>query len=178
MLGWICCHWGWGLKMNPAFCTLFAHEHGFYCPLNTGHISSGTVPEYMSINRQALHVLTCVLTSVRCLCSDRKMVSTHLPLAWTHSSPLEEQELMSLIEDLAKTFQPHWDRRTRDTSTQPVLTASVNRGPGRAPQWICCPRSMWSDWISFGHWLIAGQMETCRTKLTCNWGISKIRNAA
>ncbi|AWO99252.1 putative dehydrogenase/reductase SDR family member 12-like [Scophthalmus maximus] len=38
---------------------------------------------------------------------DRKMVSTHLPLAWTHSSPLEEQELMSLIEDLAKTFQPH-----------------------------------------------------------------------
>ncbi|CAG6007900.1 unnamed protein product [Menidia menidia] len=38
---------------------------------------------------------------------DRKMVSTHLPLAWTHSSPLEEQKLMSLLEDLAKTFQPH-----------------------------------------------------------------------
>ncbi|XP_039986914.1 DHRS-12_like_SDR_c-like domain-containing protein [Xiphias gladius] len=38
---------------------------------------------------------------------DRKMVSTHLPLAWTYSSPLEEQKLMSLLEDLAKTFQPH-----------------------------------------------------------------------
>ncbi|XP_049432916.1 DHRS-12_like_SDR_c-like domain-containing protein [Epinephelus fuscoguttatus] len=38
---------------------------------------------------------------------DRKMVSTHLPLAWTHSSALEEQKLMSLLEDLAKTFQPH-----------------------------------------------------------------------
>ncbi|XP_075330147.1 DHRS-12_like_SDR_c-like domain-containing protein isoform X2 [Odontesthes bonariensis] len=38
---------------------------------------------------------------------DRKMVSTHLPLAWTHSSPLEEQKFMSLLEDLAKTFQPH-----------------------------------------------------------------------
>uniref|UniRef100_A0A3Q3W705 Uncharacterized protein n=1 Tax=Mola mola TaxID=94237 RepID=A0A3Q3W705_MOLML len=38
---------------------------------------------------------------------DRKMVSTHLPLAWTHSSPLEEQNLLSLLEDLAKMFQPH-----------------------------------------------------------------------
>ncbi|CAI5694610.1 unnamed protein product [Oreochromis niloticus] len=38
---------------------------------------------------------------------DRKMVSTHLPLAWTHSSPLEEQKLMSVLEDLAKTFQSH-----------------------------------------------------------------------
>ncbi|KAF7646909.1 hypothetical protein LDENG_00180580 [Lucifuga dentata] len=38
---------------------------------------------------------------------DRKMVSTHLPLAWTHSSSLEEQKLMSLLEELAKTFQPH-----------------------------------------------------------------------
>ncbi|XP_041796187.1 DHRS-12_like_SDR_c-like domain-containing protein isoform X1 [Chelmon rostratus] len=38
---------------------------------------------------------------------DRKMVSTHLPLAWTHSSPLEEQKLLSLLDDLAKTFQPH-----------------------------------------------------------------------
>uniref|UniRef100_A0A8D0ALA7 Dehydrogenase/reductase 12-like a n=1 Tax=Sander lucioperca TaxID=283035 RepID=A0A8D0ALA7_SANLU len=38
---------------------------------------------------------------------DRKMVSTHLPLAWTHSSALEEQKLMSVLEDLAKTFQPH-----------------------------------------------------------------------
>ncbi|TMS07172.1 Dehydrogenase/reductase SDR family member 12 [Larimichthys crocea] len=38
---------------------------------------------------------------------DRKMVSAHLPLAWTHSSALEEQKLLSLLEDLAKTFQPH-----------------------------------------------------------------------
>lgn len=42
-----------------------------------------------------------------CLCTDRKMVATHLPLAWTHSSALEEQKLLSLLEDLAKTFQPH-----------------------------------------------------------------------
>lgn len=41
--------------------------------------------------------------------ADRKVVSTHLPLAWTHSSPLEEQKLLSLLEDLAKMFQPHWD---------------------------------------------------------------------
>lgn len=41
------------------------------------------------------------------VCSDRKMVPTHLPLAWTHSSALEEQKLLSLLEDLAKTFQPH-----------------------------------------------------------------------
>lgn len=45
------------------------------------------------------------------VCTDRNMVSTHLPLAWTHSSPLEEQKLMSVLEDLAKTFQPHWDSR-------------------------------------------------------------------
>ncbi|KAM9800963.1 DHRS-12_like_SDR_c-like domain-containing protein [Neosynchiropus ocellatus] len=38
---------------------------------------------------------------------DRRMVSTHLPLAWTHSSPLEEQKLMSLLDDLAKMFQPN-----------------------------------------------------------------------
>ncbi|CAB1450703.1 unnamed protein product [Pleuronectes platessa] len=38
---------------------------------------------------------------------DRKMVPTHLPLAWSHSSPQEELKLMSLLEDLAKTFQPH-----------------------------------------------------------------------
>uniref|UniRef100_A0A8C5EGV4 Dehydrogenase/reductase SDR family member 12-like n=1 Tax=Gouania willdenowi TaxID=441366 RepID=A0A8C5EGV4_GOUWI len=37
---------------------------------------------------------------------DRRMVSTHLPLAWTHSSPLEEQKLMHLLEDMAKMFQP------------------------------------------------------------------------
>lgn len=39
--------------------------------------------------------------------ADRKVVATHLPLAWTRSSPLEEQKLLSLLEDLAKTFQPH-----------------------------------------------------------------------
>ncbi|XP_017294345.1 DHRS-12_like_SDR_c-like domain-containing protein [Kryptolebias marmoratus] len=38
---------------------------------------------------------------------DRRVVPTHLPLAWTHSSPLEEQKLISLLEDMAKTFQPH-----------------------------------------------------------------------
>ncbi|KAJ3590548.1 hypothetical protein NHX12_008498 [Muraenolepis orangiensis] len=38
---------------------------------------------------------------------DRKMVSAHLPLAWTRSSPLEEQEFMSSLEDLAKTQQAH-----------------------------------------------------------------------
>uniref|UniRef100_A0A8C7Y9T4 Dehydrogenase/reductase 12-like a n=1 Tax=Oryzias sinensis TaxID=183150 RepID=A0A8C7Y9T4_9TELE len=38
---------------------------------------------------------------------DRRVVSTHLPLAWTHSSPLEEQKFMSLLEELAKKFQPH-----------------------------------------------------------------------
>lgn len=39
--------------------------------------------------------------------SDRRMVSAHLPLAWTHSSQLEQQKFMSVMEDLAKTFQPH-----------------------------------------------------------------------
>ncbi|XP_073779345.1 DHRS-12_like_SDR_c-like domain-containing protein isoform X2 [Danio rerio] len=38
---------------------------------------------------------------------DRKMVSAHLPLAWTHSSQLEDQKFMSVMEDLAKGFQPH-----------------------------------------------------------------------
>ncbi|XP_037534379.1 DHRS-12_like_SDR_c-like domain-containing protein [Nematolebias whitei] len=38
---------------------------------------------------------------------DRRVAPTHLLLAWTHSSPLEEQKLLSLLEDLAKTFQPH-----------------------------------------------------------------------
>ncbi|XP_077467203.1 DHRS-12_like_SDR_c-like domain-containing protein [Stigmatopora argus] len=38
---------------------------------------------------------------------DRRMVATHLPLAWTHSSPLEEQKLISTLDDLAKMFQPH-----------------------------------------------------------------------
>ena len=39
--------------------------------------------------------------------SDRKMVSAHLPLAWTRSSSLEEQKFMSSLEDLAKSHQPH-----------------------------------------------------------------------
>ncbi|KTF88327.1 hypothetical protein cypCar_00025882 [Cyprinus carpio] len=38
---------------------------------------------------------------------DRQMVSAHLPLAWTHSSQLEDQKFMSVMEDLAKSFQPH-----------------------------------------------------------------------
>ncbi|XP_056466705.1 DHRS-12_like_SDR_c-like domain-containing protein [Gadus chalcogrammus] len=38
---------------------------------------------------------------------DRKMVSAHLPLAWTRSSSLEEQKFMSSLEDLAKSHQPH-----------------------------------------------------------------------
>ncbi|XP_056297741.1 DHRS-12_like_SDR_c-like domain-containing protein [Pseudoliparis swirei] len=38
---------------------------------------------------------------------DRKPASAHLPLAWTRSSALEEQKLMLLLEDLAKTFQPN-----------------------------------------------------------------------
>ncbi|XP_037124374.1 DHRS-12_like_SDR_c-like domain-containing protein [Syngnathus acus] len=38
---------------------------------------------------------------------DRRMVATHLPLAWTHSCPLEEQKLISALDDLAKMFQPH-----------------------------------------------------------------------
>ncbi|CAL8337809.1 unnamed protein product [Boreogadus saida] len=38
---------------------------------------------------------------------DRKMVSAHLPLAWTRSSSLEEQKFMFSLEDLAKSHQPH-----------------------------------------------------------------------
>ncbi|XP_062408369.1 DHRS-12_like_SDR_c-like domain-containing protein isoform X1 [Sardina pilchardus] len=38
---------------------------------------------------------------------DRTMVPAHLPLAWTHSSSLEDQKFMSVMEDLAKKFQPH-----------------------------------------------------------------------
>ncbi|XP_052432977.1 dehydrogenase/reductase SDR family member 12 [Carassius gibelio] len=37
---------------------------------------------------------------------DRQMVSAHLPLAWTHSSQLEDQKFMSIMEDLASSFQP------------------------------------------------------------------------
>lgn len=38
---------------------------------------------------------------------DRRVVPAHLPLAWTHSSALEEQKLVALLDDMAKTFQPH-----------------------------------------------------------------------
>ncbi|KAJ7990602.1 hypothetical protein DPEC_G00302100 [Dallia pectoralis] len=38
---------------------------------------------------------------------DRRMVPAHLPLAWTHSSQLEQQQFISVMEDLAKTFHPH-----------------------------------------------------------------------
>ncbi|KAL2096297.1 hypothetical protein ACEWY4_008445 [Coilia grayii] len=38
---------------------------------------------------------------------DRRQVPAHLPLAWTHSSSLEDQKFMSVMEDLAKNFQPH-----------------------------------------------------------------------
>ncbi|XP_072315145.1 dehydrogenase/reductase SDR family member 12-like [Eucyclogobius newberryi] len=38
---------------------------------------------------------------------DRVMVPAHLPLAWTRSSTLEEHKLVALLDDMAKTFQPH-----------------------------------------------------------------------
>ncbi|TSZ12222.1 Dehydrogenase/reductase SDR family member 12 [Bagarius yarrelli] len=38
---------------------------------------------------------------------DRRMVSAHLPLAWTHSSQLEDEKFMSVMEEIAKSFQPH-----------------------------------------------------------------------
>ncbi|KAK1162482.1 dehydrogenase/reductase SDR family member 12-like [Acipenser oxyrinchus oxyrinchus] len=37
---------------------------------------------------------------------DRKAVSTHLPLAWTRSTPEEEQKFMKILDDLANSFQP------------------------------------------------------------------------
>lgn len=36
---------------------------------------------------------------------DRKVVSTHLPLAWTKSTPQQDQSLMTQLDDLAKQFQ-------------------------------------------------------------------------
>lgn len=51
------------------------------------------------------HVFVCVFFFLHAL--DRQMVSAHLPLAWTHSSQLEDQKFMSVMEDLAKGFQPH-----------------------------------------------------------------------
>ncbi|XP_076833528.1 DHRS-12_like_SDR_c-like domain-containing protein [Brachyhypopomus gauderio] len=38
---------------------------------------------------------------------DRKTTAPHLPLAWTHSSQLEDQKFMSIMEEIAKSFQPH-----------------------------------------------------------------------
>uniref|UniRef100_A0A8C9SV97 Dehydrogenase/reductase 12-like a n=1 Tax=Scleropages formosus TaxID=113540 RepID=A0A8C9SV97_SCLFO len=38
---------------------------------------------------------------------DRKMIPTHLPLAWTHSSLEQKERFMTLLEELAKASQPH-----------------------------------------------------------------------
>ncbi|KAL4647159.1 dehydrogenase/reductase SDR family member 12-like isoform X1 [Arapaima gigas] len=38
---------------------------------------------------------------------DRKIIPTHLPLAWTHSSLEQKERFMSLLEELGKAFQPH-----------------------------------------------------------------------
>ncbi|KAJ8388699.1 hypothetical protein AAFF_G00131080 [Aldrovandia affinis] len=38
---------------------------------------------------------------------DRKMTSAHLPLAWTHSPRDREEKFMVLLEEMAKSFQPH-----------------------------------------------------------------------
>ncbi|XP_048836502.1 DHRS-12_like_SDR_c-like domain-containing protein isoform X1 [Brienomyrus brachyistius] len=38
---------------------------------------------------------------------DRKVIPTHLPLAWTHSSLEQKERFMTLLEELAKSFQPH-----------------------------------------------------------------------
>ncbi|MBN3295727.1 DHR12 reductase, partial [Amia calva] len=38
---------------------------------------------------------------------DRSAVPTHLPLAWTKVTPEEELKFMNILEDLAKSFQPH-----------------------------------------------------------------------
>lgn len=40
-----------------------------------------------------------------CFYQDRKIVPTHLPLAWTKSTPEQDQSLMSQLDDLAKKFQ-------------------------------------------------------------------------
>lgn len=61
-----------------------------------------------SLRQQPIRLGAFALSPLRlCLCADRRMVPTHLPLAWTHSSALEEQKLLSVLEDLAKAFQPH-----------------------------------------------------------------------
>ncbi|XP_006637642.2 DHRS-12_like_SDR_c-like domain-containing protein [Lepisosteus oculatus] len=38
---------------------------------------------------------------------DRSPVPTHLPLAWTKTSPEDKQKFINILDDLAKTFQPH-----------------------------------------------------------------------
>ncbi|KAG7471067.1 hypothetical protein MATL_G00120550 [Megalops atlanticus] len=38
---------------------------------------------------------------------DRKMVSTHLPLAWTRSPQEQDEKFMVVLEEMAKSFQPH-----------------------------------------------------------------------
>ncbi|KAJ8368399.1 hypothetical protein SKAU_G00084270 [Synaphobranchus kaupii] len=38
---------------------------------------------------------------------DRRMISSHLPLAWTRSPQDRDQKFMVLLEEMAKTFQPH-----------------------------------------------------------------------
>ncbi|XP_036410453.1 dehydrogenase/reductase SDR family member 12-like [Megalops cyprinoides] len=50
---------------------------------------------------------------------DRKAVPAHLPLAWTHSSPEEEQNFMTQLEELAKAFQPPTVTRFRTVRTSP-----------------------------------------------------------
>ncbi|XP_053404755.1 dehydrogenase/reductase SDR family member 12-like [Mercenaria mercenaria] len=40
-----------------------------------------------------------------CFFQDRKVVSTHLPLAWTKSTPEQDQSLMTQLEDLSRRFQ-------------------------------------------------------------------------
>ncbi|KAG9328152.1 hypothetical protein JZ751_016203 [Albula glossodonta] len=40
------------------------------------------------------------------LTSDREPVPTHLPLAWTRSSPEEEQNFMFQLEEITKSFRP------------------------------------------------------------------------
>ena len=41
-----------------------------------------------------------------CCGADRKAVSTHLPLAWTKSSPQECKQLIEMLEEMSKPFAP------------------------------------------------------------------------
>ncbi|XP_023674527.1 dehydrogenase/reductase SDR family member 12-like isoform X1 [Paramormyrops kingsleyae] len=40
-----------------------------------------------------------------CFFQDRRPVSTHLPFAWTHTSPEQEQKFMTRLEELSKSIQ-------------------------------------------------------------------------